>query len=280
MKEPVYSPKLMFRHLNPGRTFWATCLSILLKRPVNFVAMLFVMTIVHSEAGAAENFQATWQKANAFYQQKEYDSAAYYFEQIASAKPADATVFYNLGNTYYRLNNIGSAVLNYERALKRKPAYREAADNLALTQSRIPGFIRPAQDIFFITWWKAMIAPGTIVAWSVTSLLLFIGLIALLLYKRLRKGVYIRPQYIGALSTLWVLSLLMAFAASRSLMADVKAVVVSANATISSKASKIPAAVPEGTSVNVLSANAGAYEVELPDGRTGFLQKELLQLVD
>lgn len=281
MKGPAYSSEFMFRHLNPDHTLLTACLPVFAQRSVKFFALLLLaMAAMRSEARAADNFQVAWQKANTFYQQKEYDSAAYYFEQIARTKPADATVFYNLGNTYYRLNNIGAAVLNYERALKRKPDYREAADNLALTQSRIPGFIKPAQDIFFVTWWKALIAPGTIVAWSVASLLLFIGLIGLLLYKRLRKGTYIRPQYIGTLSTLWILSLVMAFAASRSLVADVKAVVMSSNATISSKTSKVPGNVPEGTSVNVIATSAGAYEVALPDGRTGFLQKDLLQLVD
>ena len=49
-----------------------------------------------------------WAKANAFYQQKNYDSAAVYYEKIAAGKPRQAAVFYNLGNTYYRLNRIGS----------------------------------------------------------------------------------------------------------------------------------------------------------------------------
>jgi len=287
MKEPVHSSALMIDRIKPtapvilaGSKLRATLLSATVQSRVPIVVLFLLMVCSFSQAVAATDLQAAWKKGNAFYQQKEYDSAAYYFEQIAATKPGDATVFYNLGNTYYRLNNIGYAVLNYERALKRKPDYKEAADNLLLTQSRIPGLIQPAQDIFFITWWKAWTAPGTITAWSVASLLLFLGLIGLLLYKRLRSGVYIRPQYIGALSVLWLLALLMAFAASSSLTATIRGVILSDNVTMNSKASKVPVSLPEGTSVKVRSTNAAAYEVELADNRTGLVPKELLQLVD
>ena len=129
-----------------------------------------------------------WKQGNAFYQQKQYDSAAACFERIATHHPDDPKVFYNLGNTYYRLNKIGLAVLNYERALKRKPDYTQASENLALTQSRIPGFIQPVKDIFFIRWWKALTASGLIMVWSILSLILFIAFIGLLLYRRLNRG--------------------------------------------------------------------------------------------
>src|SRR5581483_6057858 len=96
---------------------------------------------------AAGNYSTQWQKGTAFYQQMQYDSAAYYFEQVAALKPQNAEVYYNLGNTYYRLNKIALAVLNYQRALHINPDYKEAKDNLALTESRISNHIQPASDI-------------------------------------------------------------------------------------------------------------------------------------
>ena len=225
----------------------------------------------------------SWQQANAFYQQKQYDSAAIYFEQIAASKPADPTVYYNLGNTYYRLNRIGPAVLNYERALKRKPDYKQAAENLLLTQSRIPGFTAPAKDIFFVRWWAALTSPGLIGLWSVVSLLLFIGFIGLLLYKRLNKDkVYIRPQIPATFFVLWLFSLLLAFSAAYAVVKNVRGVVMINNTAVgrNDAKSKYAGTLPEGTTVSIRSVQGNYYEVELPDGRNGMVQKEAVQLVD
>src|SRR5580698_2386656 len=105
---------------------------------------------------AVGNYNTQWQKGTAFYQQMQYDSAAYYFEQVAALKPQNAEVYYNLGNTYYRLNKIPQAVLNYERALRINPEHKDANENLLLTQNRIINRIQPANEIFFITWWQAV----------------------------------------------------------------------------------------------------------------------------
>lgn len=225
-----------------------------------------------------------WQKGNACYAQKKYDSAAIYFEQIAASKPADATVFYNLGNTYYRLNKIGLSVLNYERALKRKPDYKEAKENLLLAQSRIPGGPQQAPpDIFFIKWWKAITAPALIMVWSVISLIAFIVLIGLLLYRRLKRGeVYIRPQITGAVTLLWLTCLLLAFSSAYAALSNITGIIMK-DGTVLTAVGKSPGAVkslPEGTTVKIRSRKAGGYQVETTDGRNGLVASGALQIVD
>jgi len=250
---------------------------------IRWVLCLFVFLMGGLTANATLH-QDAWQKGNHFYQEKQYDSAAYYFEQIASAKPADATPFYNLGNTYYRLNKVGLAVLNYERALKRRPSYKEASDNLLLAQSRIPGNVHSKQeDIFFMRWWKAITAPQLIMVWSVLSLLFFISLIGLLLYRRLKKDqVNIRPQMIGAITLLWLLALLLAFSSAYAVLSDVKGVVVAGNAMLmpDNGKSKTAVNVPEGITLKMRDKKGNRYEVELPDGTIGLIQEDAVQLVD
>ena len=154
------------------------------------------------------NYSAQWQKGNNFYEQKQYDSAAFYYEQIAALKPLNAEIYYNLGNTYYRLNKVGFAVLNYERALKINPGYKEAKDNLLLAQGRISNNINPIGDIFFIRWWNAITMPGNATAWSVTALIIFLLFIGLLLVVRLRKTrISVQLQGILVLLLLCFLSL-------------------------------------------------------------------------
>src|SRR6185312_5721021 len=166
---------------------------------------------------AAEPYNVLWQRGDQFYQQKEYDSAAYYFEQIAAQKPWNAEVYYNLGNTYYRLNRMGPAILNYERALRINPEYKEAKDNLVLAKSRVSNRIQNNNEIFFVQWWHFLTEGTKATMWTILSLIAFLSVLGFSLVKRLRKGLSsIPPQLIGVLIVVWSVLLTLSFAASNN----------------------------------------------------------------
>ena len=143
--------------------------------------LMILLCVLLSAAAHALTVNDLWQSGNRYYQQKQYDSAAYCYQQAAAARPDNATVYYNLANSYYRLNKIAPAVLNYERALRINPDMQEAADNLSFTESRIGNRIQPVQDIFFITWWNTITSGNKANSWAVAALISFIAIIAVLL---------------------------------------------------------------------------------------------------
>lgn len=225
---------------------------------------------------AADNYGTYWQKANAAYKQKNYDSAAYYYEKIASAKTTDYEVYYNLGNAYYKLNRIGFAILNYRRALHLNPSDKNTQDNLLLAQSRIQNRITDVPDIFFVRWWKSATAANAANTWAVVSLTLFLLLIGYAILNRLGKAPFSLPFQAKACawSTLILLVVVSFVAAMRK--ADSNIAVVMGNTNMMDK----PGAgksqnVPEGTTIQ-LSGNDSKgnwHEVTLPDGKTGWMQK-------
>ena len=149
---------------------------------------IVLFTCMQSEA--ADSLSSAWQKANQFFQQKQYDSAILYYESLADRNISNPELYYNLGNAYYKANKIGPAVLNYERALQINPDYTEARDNLTLTQSRIANRIQEPQDIFFVAWWKSMTKQSLAGSWSIISLALFL---LTLLIVVLRNGTMLQP---------------------------------------------------------------------------------------
>ena len=220
-----------------------------------------------------------WSRGNKYYAAKEYDSAAFYFNKLALANPNTPEVYYNLGNAHYRLNNIGEAVLYYSKALHINPNYRDAADNLELAQSRIKNRIAQSQDIFFITWWKALANPGMAGIWAVVSLILFLSLLALIFFRRTRNNV--SPQVITAVGFLLVLSIVLAYSASTVAIKHDRAVVMQDGATFGldngGKGSQIQ--IPEGTIVDIESEASPSAKVSLPDGRTGIMQRNVLEKI-
>jgi len=244
------------------------------------ISAIILLSCIRSMA--VGNYNAQWQKGLSFFQQMQYDSAAYYFEQIAALKPQNAEVYYNLGNTYYRLNKIAPAVLNYERALQINPEYKEAKDNLTLTQNRISNHIQPIGDIFFIEWWHALTHPNKTTAWSVAALITFVLIILVMLARRFQKaGSSIPVQLQGVLSFVCVCFLVLAFAAAKNAQQPSGAVVMENDAPLmnNEQKGKPLSLIPEGTTVKIMDEKVGWVEVSLPDGRSGWLQASLINKI-
>ena len=247
--------------------------------------LFLILTVVflgalHSSASGDHNDQ--WKKGNVLYEQKQYDSAAHYFEQIATLKPENAEVYYNLGNTYYRLNNIGLSILNYERALRINPEYKEAKDNLLLAQSRINNHIAFTGDIFFISWWQSATRPDKATAWAVAALITFVIIILLLIVRNFQKsGNRLPVQLPGVLGFVCVCLLVFAFAAASHTMQHAGAVVMQNDAPLMNNdlKGKPLALIPEGTTVKINEEKAEWVEVSLPDGRIGWLQQGLISKI-
>jgi len=231
---------------------------------------------------AAGNYNDLWQKGDAFYSQKQYDSAAACFEQIAALKPRNAAVYFNLGNAYYRLNRVAPAVLNYERALKINPDYTEARENLALAQGRISNAIPPTGNIFFVAWWHSLTRPDRATTWAIVALSIFTLVCLLMLVRRLQKSArgLIPSQLTGFLFFAFLCFLALAFFASSN-VAPHTAVVMQADTPLMKPdlKGKPIILVPEGTTVKIESENGLWAEVTLPDGRSGWLQETLIDKI-
>ncbi len=236
-----------------------------------------VFCSVASFAAAPDNY--SWQKGNQFFAAKQYDSAAFYFENIAAKKPAALEVYYNLGNSYYRLNNIGKAVLNYSRALAIDPGFEKAKDNLELTQSRIKNSLPIPQDIFFVKWWKAATRAAYTNVWAISGLLFCFMFFAVLFRKNFRKSSAIPPQLPVILVLLVLVCIMMAIFSSQRATANFRAVVMEDNALFKplTDTAQKQVFIPEGTIVNWEENTGDAFvKVSLPDGRSGrMLQADL-----
>jgi tetratricopeptide (TPR) repeat protein len=71
-----------------------------------------------------------FKQANQSYQESDFDSARDSYEELLDLEISDASLLYNLGNTYIQLGLPGRAVWMYERALKLDPRNQDVAFNL------------------------------------------------------------------------------------------------------------------------------------------------------
>ena len=223
---------------------------------------------------AAADYKQLWRNGTNAYLQKQYDSAAAYFEQIAASKPANAELYYNLGNVYYRMNRIPQAILNYQRALYIDPSYSDASDNLAVAQARVSHHIPATEDIFFIRWWKSITAHNNETSWAIAAFIAFALAIAALWSRRYAGfGSFLPMQLPGILGFFCGLFLLFGIVAAANSTHPRTAVVMEDDAPLMNESlkGKPQALIPEGTTVKVGEEKGMWIEITLPDGRTGYL---------
>lgn len=247
------------------------------------IVLTVLLLLCFQKAMPQDRLSILWQKGNDFYKSKIYDSAAFCYEQIASLKPKNADVYYNLGNTYYRLNKIGHAVLNFERALKINPNFKEAKDNLMLTQNRISNHIMQAGDIFFINWWNSITRTDKATTWSVTALVVFILAVVILLIKKINRnlGEKIPVQSIYILGFAWMFFMVIAFITSKKGIEANSAVVMQNETPLMNTdlKGKPITQLPEGTTVSIIEEKEMWIEVRIPDGRVGLIQNNLIEKI-
>lgn len=249
-----------------------------MKKIILFFIYIFISVLT---VKASETVGEIWQKANAFYQQKNYEEAIVWYEKLANTKPNNASVYYNLGNANYKANRIGQAVLNFKRALHCDPNFKAAQENLELTYNRIPNRIQALPDIFFIKWWKAITSIGLINFWTILSLVLFLIFIGLLTTKKVKSN-FSYPNPINVILFLFIcLSLMFALVATQRKFEDKEAVVMVHDAPFQQLLTNgnNKSMLPEGTVIKIQSIKGLKAKVVLPDGREGEMELSFLNII-
>jgi tetratricopeptide (TPR) repeat protein len=89
-----------------------------------------------------------FEKANTFYSEQKYDSAAHYYEKIIESGFESSTVYFNCGNSWYRLKKPGLARLYYEKAALLDPFDEDIRNNIRFLKSNIVDRIPEPEQSF------------------------------------------------------------------------------------------------------------------------------------
>jgi tetratricopeptide (TPR) repeat protein len=89
-----------------------------------------------------------FEKANTFYSEQKFDSAAYYYEKIIESGFQSSTVYFNCGNSYYRLKKPGLARLYFEKAALLNPLDEDIKNNIRFLKSNIVDRIPEPEQSF------------------------------------------------------------------------------------------------------------------------------------
>jgi tetratricopeptide (TPR) repeat protein len=109
-------------------------------------AVFFGLTLCQISLSAPVN--VWFEKANTFYSEQKFDSAAHYYEKIIESGFQSSTVYFNCGNAWYRLKKPGLARLYYEKASLLDPMDDDIRNNIRFLKSNIVDRIPEPEQSF------------------------------------------------------------------------------------------------------------------------------------
>ncbi|MBN1541950.1 tetratricopeptide repeat protein [candidate division KSB1 bacterium] len=224
-------------------------------------------------------------QGNNHYQNGEYGEAVAAYKAVLQAGYESPELYYNLGNAYFKLQEIGKAVLYYEKAAKLAPHDADIAHNIQMAQLYVVDRIETPPPFFLQKYWTQAVMFFSRTQLARWTLVLYLLLMALLLVRALTSG-WSRHRNLGsfasAVAVVFALCLLVFVARERNERMVVQAVVMQDRIKVLSSpaADANPVfALHKGVKVRVGEQSGPFVQIELPDGKVGWVEQDGLEKI-
>ena len=253
------------------------------KQSKTFHSFSFVCFMVCLLFASLHVSAVTKQNADDEYQRGNYQQAIKDYEELLK-NGVSADIYYNLGNAYYRTDNITKAVLAYERARLLSPGDDDINFNLKFVSGKTIDKITPESEMFFVTWYKALVNFTNVDNWAKIGIAsIIVALLLVLLYLFGPNMMFRKVGFFGAalFFVAFLLSNLFAYQQKQVLVNRRGAIVIAPAVNVKktpSKSSSDQFVIHEGTRVDITDKTMSGWRgIHLADGRDGWIETKQLE---
>lgn len=216
------------------------------------------------------------------YKKGQYDLSIQEFETILSKNKESPELYYNLGNSYYRMGDISGAIWSYESCLKLMPAHNNAIYNLKLVNLKVVDKLyMPSPPIYLDLYFNIM-------DWLSFSDWLQLLLLILLLISTLVTIInYYKSPLLKIFQMLFIiLFFLLSFITIHSYwnnIYNIKGIIYSNNVEVRSEPNESSTylfQINEGLKVKIIQERNQWVEIELLDGKTGWVSYDQIRIIN
>ena len=251
------------------------------------LALLLLLAMPFAASAQSDSYvDSLWNAANAAYADGRWSDAAYDYRMISDMGLESAALYCNTGDAYYKDGNVPMAILYYERALKLDPSYGDAKYNLELMNALIQDRIDPVPEFILKVWAKDVCYVMDSDAWAISFIVFLALTLAMVLLFVLAPSASGRRTgfFTGiVMLVLAVSSLSFSIWQKKDYMSADEAVVMrpvtSVKSSPSSGSSTDLFILHEGTKVRVIDEVGRWNNIELADGRQGWLPAEDVEII-
>lgn len=222
-----------------------------------------------------QHISSVFDIANEEYKAANFEAAIRLYEGLLSGTgPVKADIQYNIGNAYYRLNNYGKAIASYRRALRAKPRDQDIIANLKYVRDQTRDqFDHPKsaaffREIFFFHY-DLNFEESEIVFMLTYLVACFLATLHLLRKSNLLRGLSVAAAALALVMGASMISKWRAETNPRNAVVVIDETVLH---TGPGKKYMVSFTLHDGAELELTGAEEGWRQVELPDGRRGWLR--------
>lgn len=260
------------------------------KRSVSQVSVLtlILLTVFPASLSAQTDsyVDSLWNVANVAYSEGRWSDAVDGYERIVGMGLESASLYCNTGDAFFKEGNIPMAILYYERALKVDPSYSDAEFNLNLLNQMIQDRIDPVPEFILKAWARDLCYAMDSDSWAICFLvLLSLTLAMILLYILAPTSGGRRAGFLIGIVTLLLAAASLSFSLwqkkdyNRADDAIIMRPVTSVKSSPSAESSMDLFILHEGTKVKILDSVGSWNNIELADGRQGWLDSSDMEII-
>ena len=238
--------------------------------------LALLMLALPARAGEVDKPDSLWTRGVAAYADGRWDDAREAWTGISAQGLESAELYYNIGNACFKGGDVAHAILWYERSLKVDPSFGDARFNLEFARTQVQDRIDEVPEFFLETWGRkaCWLLPSGV--WAALCILFFAATLAMLLLFLLGRGGARKAGFFVGIATLLLTLLCLDFAFWQRTDArkhDSAIVTEPVTEVKSSPGSGVSLFVlHEGTKVKMLETVGDWENIELSDGRQGWLK--------
>lgn len=250
-----------------------------------FAALLFLPASLLMGVPSRESLVNVFAQGNAQYQKGDFASAERFYRQILDAGVDSGSLYYNLGNVCFKQKKLGEAIYYWEKARQRMPGDPDVRENLDLANLMVVDRIEVSPDPFPVRVFRRAqeLLSVTQATWTILILFIITNIIFSIYLLARNPRLCFRVLIGGFITGVLVLLLGCSLAwriydesqRQEGIVVEQKADVRSGpgidNITVFT--------VHEGIKVQVRSQANGWYQVSLPNGWNGWLQRSSLRIL-
>ena len=216
------------------------------------------------------------------YKKGQYDLAIQEFESILSNNWDSPELYYNLGNAFFRSGNTAGAVWAFESCLSVSPTHSDAKYNLKLANLKVIDRMGLPDPPLYLQWYLGLKEQFTPTTWINITLFIFFLFSLSVTVNRLFLFSLVQNLR-GIILTIFFISLFLTFhsiwtdnSLNLGVIYSLKAEVRSEPNTFSTRLFEVH----EGLKVSINQLENDWVEIELLDGKTGWIEKQYIRLID
>ena len=253
-----------------------------LKLVLIIICSILFSTPVEYDDSPAENLDTYYQSGLDYYQSRAYQNAKASLEKVLENNWESPELYYNLGNVYYRLNDISGAVWAYEMCLHHDPTHEDAKFNLKLVNVNVKDRIAIPEAPIYLKLYMGIKERFTPNEWVKITLGLFVLFLLFVLVRKFWGYVWLLNFSENFMLILICITFLFSLHSIWSDSNISQGIIYTQSVDVLSEPNTQSITlfqVHEGLKVSITQNSRNWVEIELVDGKSGWISENQIRAI-